>query len=143
MSDNTINSVDAIAKAKIATLAAKDKYLKAQSDFDGVNHDDADAVAAAKKAVISAGADYAKKAETEMQTRIGAAGADGYVAEKNEQNLYHVQLDKPTYNHTTGEKISKEYVQKFTVAEWRQFGANCAGLGYTIHVMWDPIIFNY
>ena len=77
----------------------------------------------------------------DLQAKIEAAQTGSYLPKEKERNLYHVKLDKPAYNPKTGEKLSKEFIQKFTEAEWNQFKRNSAGLGYEMEIMWNPETF--
>lgn len=69
-----------------------------------------------------------------------------YKPDDKEKHLYHVELEKPLYNPSTGKKISTPYVQKFTKSEFKQFvgkkGANDKSnaemLGYTVKVLFNP-----
>ena len=132
----------AIESAKAATDTAKGKYLEAQSVLKEVKPDDSKALEAAKKSVGDAKSDYLKKKEVEVQARVKAAQNGSYVPEDNERNIYHVKLDRPAYDPKSGKKISKEYIQKFTIAEWNQFEKNSMGLGFTTEIMWNPEVFN-
>lgn len=71
-----------------------------------------------------------------------AQGGSDFLPEDKEKHLFHVNLDKPSFSSTTGEKLSIAYVQKFTQAEWRQFSNNSRSLGYEITVLWNPIKYN-
>lgn len=61
-----------------------------------------------------------------------------YVPEDKEKHLYHIKLDKPSFDPKTGKKLSKAFVQKFTVAEYRLFEKNGNTLGYEKEVLWTP-----
>lgn len=61
-----------------------------------------------------------------------------YKPNEEEKHLYHVELEKPLYHPSTGEKISTPYVQKFTKNEFKQFESNAKMLGYTIKVLFNP-----
>lgn len=71
-----------------------------------------------------------------------------YVPKDDEKHLYHVELEKPLYNQSTGKKVSSPYVQKFTRAEYNQFvgkksekdKSNAEMLGYTVKVLYTPEI---
>ena len=88
------------------------------------------AVEAAKKSISDAKADYLKKKEAEMQARTKAAQNGTYLPKESERGIFHVKLDKPAFDPKSGKKLSKEYIQKFTVAEWNSFVKNSSGLGY-------------
>ena len=129
----------AIESAKAATETAKEKYLDAQAALKEVKPDDAKAVEAAKKSVDDLKAEYLKKVEAENQARTKLfQNGSSYVPKETEQNLYHVKLDKPAFDPKSGKKLSKEYIQKFTIAEWNQFIKNSSGLGYTMDILWNP-----
>ena len=133
----------AYESAKGATETAKEKYLEAQAALKKVKPEDAKAVEAAKKSVDDLKADYLKKVEAENQARTKLfQNGSSYVPKETEQNLYHVKLDKPAFDPKSGKKLSKEYIQKFTTAEWNQFEKNSAGLGYTMEIIWNPEVFN-
>ena len=131
----------AIESAKAATETAKEKYLDAQAALKEVKPDDAKVVEAAKKSINDAKADYLKKKEAEMQARTKAAQNGTYIPKESERGIFHVKLDKPAFDSKSGKKLSKEYIQKFTVAEWNSFVKNSSGLGYTMETMWNPELF--
>ena len=131
----------AIASAKSASESAKDKLASAQEALKNVKPGDVKATEEAKKVVDEAEAEYTKKRKAETQVRIKAAQVGDYNPEVKERGVYHVKLDKPNYDKKTGKKLSKDYVQKFTVAEWNQFIHNCAGLGFDIQILWNPEVF--
>ena len=125
--------------AKGATEAAKEKYLEAQAALKEVKPEDKAGIKAAQKNVGDLKADYLKKVESEVQARTKLfQNGSSYVPEGKEQNLYHVKLDKPAFDPKSGKKLSKEYIQKFTIAEWNQFEKNSSGLGYTMDILWNP-----
>jgi hypothetical protein len=76
--------------------------------------------------------------QTSKAAQAPDAEVTGYTPESTERDLYHVELDKPGFNPTTGEKLSKAFIQKFTKAEWNQFVGNSSGLGYKQTILWDP-----
>ena len=76
-----------------------------------------------------------------MQAKIEAAQTGSYLPKVSERHIYHVRLDKPAFNPKTGEKLSKDFIQKFTVSEWNQFKRNSAGLGYEMEILWNPETF--
>lgn len=132
----------AIESAKAATETAKEKYLDAQGALKDTKKDDAKAVEIAKANLETAKADYLKKKEAETQARIKGAQNGSYLPEENERGIFHVKLDKPAYDPKSGKKLSKEYIQKFTQAEWNSFEKNSAGLGYEQTIMWNPEVYN-
>ena len=129
----------AYESAKGATETAKEKYLGAQAALKEVKPDDVKAVGSAKKSIEDAKVEYLKKvqAENQARTKLFQNGLS-YVPKESEQNLYHVKLDKPAFDPKSGKKLSKEYIQKFTIAEWNQFIKNSSGLGYTMDILWNP-----
>ncbi len=129
----------AYESAKGATETAKEKYLEAQATLKGVKPEDKAGIKAAQKSVDDLKADYLKKVEAENQARTKLfQNGSSYVPKETEQNLYHVKLDKPAFDPKSGKKLSKEYIQKFTIAEWNQFIKNSSGLGYTMDILWNP-----
>lgn len=129
----------AYESAKAATETAKEKYLDAQAALKEVKPDDKAGIKAAQKFVDGLKADYLKKVEAENQARTKLfQNGSSYVPKETEQNLYHVKLDKPAFDPKSGKKLSKEYIQKFTIAEWNQFIKNSSGLGYTMDILWNP-----
>lgn len=129
----------AYESAKGATETAKEKYLDAQAALKEVKPDDKAGIKTAQKSVDDLKTDYLKKVEAENQasTKLFQNGSS-YVPKETEQNLYHVKLDKPAFDPKSGKKLSKEYIQKFTIAEWNQFIKNSSGLGYTMDILWNP-----
>jgi len=69
---------------------------------------------------------------------VPGAQSGSYVPGEKEKGLFHVKLDTPSYDKTTGKKLSKAYIQKFTVPEWKHFEKNSKGLGFTTEIMWNP-----
>lgn len=129
----------AIESAKAATETAKEKYLDARAALKGVKPEDKAGIKSAQKSVEDLKADYLKKVEAENQacTKLFQNGSS-YVPKETEQNLYHVKLDRPAFDPKSGKKLSKEYIQKFTITEWNQFIKNSSGLGYTMDILWNP-----
>ena len=75
--------------------------------------------------------------EQEQQQQQEETKSD-YKPNEKEKNLYHVELEKPLYHPSTGQKISTPFVQKFTKNEYKQFESNAKMLGYTIKVLFNP-----
>jgi hypothetical protein len=92
--------------------------------------------------IEEAKANYTKVKEAEVQIRIKAAQNGTYIPKESERGIFHVKLDKPAFDPKSGAKLSKEYIQKFTQAEWNQFLKNSSGLGYTMEIMWNPEVYN-
>ena len=125
--------------AQGATETAKEKYLEAQAALKGMKPEDKAGVKSAQKSVDDLKTDYLKKVEFENQARTKLfQNGSSYVPKETEQKLYHVKLDKPAFDPKSGKKLSKEYIQKFTIAEWNQFIKNSSGLGYTTDILWNP-----
>jgi hemolysin activation/secretion protein len=124
--DKNPDVTSAAAKKTAAASTAKAKTaeeLKAEEE-------------AKKKAAPEAAKKEAEKAE---QAKIKAAqGESSYVAAPKERHLYHVKLDKPTFSPKDGKKLSKAFIQKFTVQDWKNHLAHAKGLGFTAEVLWNP-----
>ena len=75
--------------------------------------------------------------------RIKAAqGKSSYVPDEDERHLYHVKMDRPAFDPTTGErKGAKPFKQKFTVQDWRNHLEHGAQLGYITEVIWNPELY--
>lgn len=82
--------------------------------------------------------DAKKKAEADEKARIKAAQSGSYLPAEKERGIYHVQMDKPLFSKKDGKKLSKAFIQKFTIPEWNHFVKNSKGLGFETKVMWDP-----
>lgn len=79
------------------------------------------------------------EAAAKMEAKIKAAqGESSYVADPKERHLFHVKLDKPAFNPKDGKKISKAFIQKFSVQDWKNHEKNGKGLGFTADVLWNP-----
>jgi hypothetical protein len=86
----------------------------------------------------------AEKAETKAEVK--AEEESGYKPSEKEKHLYHVELEKPLFDKTTGKKLSKPVVQKFTKAEYNQLvgkknekdKSNAEMLGYIVNVLYKP-----
>jgi hypothetical protein len=74
-----------------------------------------------------------------MEAKIKAAqGESSYLADEKERDLYHIKLDKPAYSPKDGKKLSKAFIQKFSVSDWKNHLKHGAGLGFTHDVLWNP-----
>lgn len=92
---------------------------------------------AALKAELRAEVEAELRAEQEAKAKGAAEDRfAGYEAPENEKDLYHVSLEKVLFNNKTGQKVSKPYVQKFTVSEYKDLLVH--GAGFTIVVLHDP-----
>ena len=78
-----------------------------------------------------------------LEERIKAAqGKSSYVPDEDERHLYHVKMDRPAFDPTTGErKGAKPFKQKFTVQDWRNHLEHGAQLGYITEVIWNPELY--
>lgn len=114
-----------VAKAEEALKAAEKPEDKKKAE---------DALAKAKEELV-------KKIEAVTAIRIKNAQSGSYLPEEKERKLVHVKMDKPSYSRTDGKKISKAYIQKFTIAEWNHFAKNSSGLGYKVEIMWNPALY--
>lgn len=97
----------------------------------------AEELKAEEEAKKKAAAEAAKK-EAEQAKIKAAQGESSYVAAPKERHLYHVKLDKPAYSPKDGKKLSKAFIQKFTVQDWKNHLAHAKGLGFTAEVLWNP-----
>lgn len=78
-------------------------------------------------------------AAEKLQAKIKAAqSGTSYLAEQKEHHLYHVKLDKPNYSPKDGKKVSKAFIQKFSVQDWNNHNKNGRGLGFTAEILWNP-----
>ena len=99
-----------------------------------------------KKAADDKKAAAAKKATTPKvsaaeQKKIKAAqGSDenDFVPKENERGHYHVKMEKKVFSPSTGEKLTKDYVQIYSIKEWKAYLKNGKGLGFTCTVLWNP-----
>jgi len=96
----------------------------------------------AKKEASDAAIAKKKSAEDKMSARIKSAQTGSYLPEPKERGIFHVKMDKPAFNPQDGKKLSKAFIQKFTVADWKHFEKNNKGLGYTVEIMWNPEAYN-
>lgn len=95
---------------------------------------------AEKAATTAKASKSAEEVSKEEAAAISAAQCGStYLPDKKERHLYHAVLDKPIHDKKTGERLSKPFVQKYTVSDWKQFESiNQKSLGYTAKVVWDP-----
>lgn len=132
----------AVKKAKDATLEAKKKVDSAKAEYDSVKAD-AKLEPGAKKALENAKTDYEAKASTEKNIRTNAAKSkyknEDYIPEDKEKHLYHVSLEKEVWEK--GNKKSKDFVQKFNLANFKMFEQNNTGLGYEVRILWNPELY--
>lgn len=69
-----------------------------------------------------------------------------YKPDDKEKHLYHVELEKPIFSSSNGERLSTPFIQKFTKDEYKKFvgkknekdKSNAEMLGYTVKVLFDP-----
>lgn len=77
--------------------------------------------------------------EVDVEAKIAAAqGAGKYLADESERHLYHVKVDKPVFSSKDGKKLSKAYIQKFSIGDFKNFKRHALSLGFTISVVWNP-----
>ena len=81
-----------------------------------------------------------KPSAAEVKKIKAAQGSDenDYLPEENERHLVHVKMEKKNFSPSTGEKLTKDYVQKYTANEWNSFEKNGRGLGFTCTILWNP-----
>lgn len=97
-----------------------------------------------KAAADKAAADKAAKkpkTNTAQKKKIEAAQGDAdndYLPEENERHLFHVKMEKKVFSPSTGEKLTKDFVQKYNSKEWGAYQKNGGGLGFTCTVLWNP-----
>ena len=99
-----------------------------------------------KAAADKAAADKAKKSTAKKPSaaeakKIKAAqGSDDndYLPNEKERHLFHVKMEKRVFSPSTGEKLTKDYIQMYSVKEWKAFEKNGKGLGFTCTVLWNP-----
>jgi colicin import membrane protein len=121
--DKNPDATSAAAKKTAAASTAKAKT--------------AEELKAEEEAKKKAAAEAAKK-EAEQAKIKAAQGESSYVAAPKERHLYHVKLDKPAFSPKDGKKLSKAFIQKFTVQDWKNHLAHAKGLGFTAEVLWNP-----
>lgn len=91
--------------------------------------------AAADKASRSKG----KKVSAAEKKKIEAEqDGNDYLPEENERHLVHVKMEKKVFSPSTGEKLTKDHIQKYNTKEWSAFQKNGGGLGFTCTVLWNP-----
>ena len=143
-SEKQLKAIKAIEGAKQATSKAKEKALELKKLTATIV--DEKQKEASQKTFEELKSDYLKKVETEKELRIKGAqlGKDenNYLPEEKERGLFHVELDKPSFNQKTGKKISVSFVQKFTTADWNAYKKHSDGLGYEEEIVWNPEIYN-
>jgi len=85
---------------------------------------------------------YQKALDSELQVRIKAAQKGEYVPTEKERGIFHVKMEKPLYDSKTGQKASKPFIQKYTIADWASCNKFNSNLGYEVEIIWNPEIFN-
>ena len=69
---------------------------------------------------------------------------ESYVPKETEKHVYHVELEKVKFHPTTGERLSKAYMQKLSKKAYVNFAKHSAALGFTsVKVLWDPTQDNF
>lgn len=79
-----------------------------------------------------------EKKEKKSEKSLDDLLSEDFKPAENEKHLYHVRLDKPGFDPTTGKKLTPAFDQTFTVPEFKQFKAHSESLGYLIEVIWNP-----
>ena len=73
----------------------------------------------------------------EMEANPSLKLKTGYVVNPKEKGHYHAILEQVNIS-PSGKRLSKPYVQIFSVDDWKSF-VKCKGsLGYTVEVIHDP-----
>lgn len=77
-------------------------------------------------------------------TMIAANGKDagGYKIAEHEKHLFHVELEIPQYNVTSGAKLSTPSVQMYTPKEFEATKANGGFAGYATKILHNPTATN-
>ena len=78
-----------------------------------------------------------KAAEKKIEAAQGDADND-YLPDEDERHLFHVKMEKRVFSPSTGEKLTKDFVQKYNSKEWGAYKKNGGGLGFTCTVLWNP-----
>lgn len=50
-----------------------------------------------------------------------APAKEVYQVPEGEENSVHAEIEVPAFDSTTGERLSKPYIQKFNIRAWSQF----------------------
>lgn len=139
MSENKTTSKKEETQAK-KSEETQDDAAKKTANASTAKTKTAEELKAEEEAKKKAAAEAAKKeAEKAEQAKIKAAqGESSYVAAPKERHLYHVKLDKPAFSPKDGKKLSKAFIQKFTVQDWKNHLAHAKGLGFTAEILWNP-----
>lgn len=65
---------------------------------------------------------------TEESTSKTSAKANKYDVPKGEENSVHAEIEQVRFDAQTGERLSKSFVQKWRIWEWKAFLKNTHGL---------------
>ena len=64
--------------------------------------------------------------------------AENYLVEENEKGFFHCKLEIKAFSPTTGERLSRPYIQKFDAKGFEQMLFNLKKLGYSVDILHDP-----
>lgn len=64
--------------------------------------------------------------------------ADNYQVAENEKGFYHCKLEIKAFSPTTGERLSRPFIQKFDAKGFETMLFNLRKLGYSVDILHDP-----
>lgn len=64
--------------------------------------------------------------------------ADNYLVEDKEKGYFHCKMEIKAFNPTTGERLSRPYIQKFDAKGFEDMLYRLKKLGYTVDILHDP-----
>lgn len=146
----TKDPAEIIAEKKAKIVAAKAEYEKTkvalekmEESIKATTFPNPEAETKALESMKS----LKEKAESQLQSiqklRVELASQDSYIPDNpKEINLFHVKLEREAFDSKTGQRLSKPFIQKFTIPDWNQFEKNSTGLGYSVNILWNPTIYN-
>lgn len=127
-----LEAIKQLEAAKKSNQKALEAVTEAEEKFKSAD----------EKSKEKAKADLKAKKEALESVRVKNAQSGSYLPNQKEKGLFHVKMDKPSFHPSTGKKLSKAFIQKFTVREWAHFVKYSGGLGYTMEILWNPTLYS-
>lgn len=74
--------------------------------------------------------------------QVDQVNAGNFKVPKGEEHLYHVKIEVPQYDSSTGQKISSPRIQKFGAKSFKtMLNTELKKIGYKLEILYDPTEF--
>lgn len=64
--------------------------------------------------------------------------AENYSVPEGEEKLYHIKMDTPQFDPSTGVKISRARIGKFGIKTYKSLASTLKKQGYVMEILHDP-----